>query len=472
MTAAIPRLQELARPENAGGTTGLASFAIDAKTWGDVIRASVLTAVARGGAVLALLPFGAEVGELLRRAGSDTAIAWQGPGDDRMYLGQGAAWRVDAFAPEEVRPALATVEQQMIATAELAASCGVDTDFARAYGGLAFDVHRPAGHALAAFSVPAVMLRQRAIDGGRASGAVAVTVEPGDTGAAVEDRARQILTGLAREFQAAPARRAGGSWRIDDPDRGQEAYASAVQSAVRAIAERRIEKIVLSRDVELAGGDPWATFESMAIAAPETARFALALGSGDLLVGASPERLVSVSGGIAHADCLAGTVTDGTQGPVVKERREHEVVARAIRASLEPLSDELFAPPEPVWRSAPGLFHLWSPISARLSQRVPLGDVVLAVHPTPAVGGWPREPAMSMILELEGRPRGWYAGAIGWIGAREADFAVGIRSLRCQGDRATLTVGAGIVEGSTPEGELEETGRKAQAVVNLTQGRR
>ncbi len=472
MTAAIPRLQELARSEDAGGTTGLASFAVDAKTWGDVIRAGVLTAAARGEAVLALLPFEAQVGDLRRRAGADTAIAWQGPDDDCSYLGQGSAWRVDAFAPEEVGPALAAVERQMLATAELAASCGVATDFARAYGGLAFDVHRPAGHALAAFSVPELMLRQRASDAGRASGAVAVRVEAGDTGTTVEDRARQLLADFARSLETPPPRRPGGSWRVVDPDQGQEAYAAAVLSAVRAIAERQIEKIVLSRDVELAGGDPWTSFESMALAAPETARFALALGSGDLLVGASPERLVSISGGVAQADCLAGTVLDGTAGPVVKERREHEVVARAIRTSLEPLCDEVFAPPEPVWRPAPGLFHLWSPIAARVSKHVPLGDVVLSVHPTPAVGGWPRDPALGMILELEGRPRGWYAGAIGWIGAREADFAVGIRTLRCRGDRATLTVGAGIVEGSTPQGELEETGRKAQAVVNLTAGRR
>ncbi len=470
MTAAIPRLQELARPENAGGTTGRASFAIDAKIWGDVIRASVLTAVARSAPILALLPFGAHVGDLRRRAGSGTAIAWQGQDDDRMYLGQGSAWRIEAFAPAEVRPALATVEVQMIAAAELAASCGVDTDFARAYGGLAFDVRRPAGHALAAFSVPAIMLRQRAIDAGTASGAVAVRVEPGDTGASVEDRARQLLADLARELETAPTQRPAGGWRIVDPARGQDAYAAAVRNAVTAIAERRIEKIVLSRDVEIAGGDPWATFERMAQAAPDTTRFALVLGSGELMVGASPERLVSISGGVARADCLAGTVTDGTEGPVVKERREHEVVARAIRTSLEPLCDEVVAPPEPVWRPAPGLFHLWSPIAARLAPGVPLGDVLLAVHPTPAVGGWPRDPAMGMILEFEGRPRGWYAGAIGWIGAREADFAVGIRSLRCHGERATLTVGAGIVEGSTPEGELEETGRKAQAVLNLSGG--
>jgi menaquinone-specific isochorismate synthase len=72
-----------------------------------------------------------------------------------------------------------------------------------------------------------------------------------------------------------------------------------------------------------------------------------------------------------------------------------------------------------------------------------------------------------MIRRLEGRPRGWYAGPVGWIGLDEADFAVGIRAGIVRGRTLRAFAGAGIVSGSDPKAEWDETARKAASFLNL-----
>ena len=87
-------------------------------------------------------------------------------------------------------------------------------------------------------------------------------------------------------------------------------------------------------------------------------------------------------------------------------------------------------------------------------------DVLQALHPTPAVGGYPQVEAMQAIHEREPFDRGWYAGPVGWVGRDEAEFTVAIRSGLVQGRQLTLYAGAGIVCGSKPELEWEEIEQK------------
>jgi menaquinone-specific isochorismate synthase len=98
-------------------------------------------------------------------------------------------------------------------------------------------------------------------------------------------------------------------------------------------------------------------------------------------------------------------------------------------------------------------------------------DVLAAMHPTPAVGGSPRDAALAHIRELEGFPRGLYAGALGWLNARGGgEFFVGIRSALIQGAAARAYAGAGIVAGSTPEKEFAETELKFKAMLDALAG--
>ena len=87
--------------------------------------------------------------------------------------------------------------------------------------------------------------------------------------------------------------------------------------------------------------------------------------------------------------------------------------------------------------------------------------VVAALHPSPAVGGWPRAEAVAAIDRLEGMDRGWYAGPIGRVGLDgDGEFAVGLRSGLIRGSAARFYAGAGIVHGSDPEREFAETETK------------
>jgi menaquinone-specific isochorismate synthase len=112
--------------------------------------------------------------------------------------------------------------------------------------------------------------------------------------------------------------------------------------------------------------------------------------------------------------------------------------------------------------------HLHSPISAQLPTSVHILDLVARLHPTPAVGGTPREPAVAAIARLESFNRGLYAGPQGWVDYRGGgEFLVGLRSALIDGPTATVYAGAGIVAGSKPEKEFAETELKFKALLEV-----
>jgi menaquinone-specific isochorismate synthase len=94
-------------------------------------------------------------------------------------------------------------------------------------------------------------------------------------------------------------------------------------------------------------------------------------------------------------------------------------------------------------------------------------DLVAALHPTPAVAGEPRKEALDAIDELEPFERGRYAGPVGWVDADgDGEWAIALRCAELRGDRAVLYAGAGIVAGSDPLLELDETERKFRAFLD------
>ena len=105
--------------------------------------------------------------------------------------------------------------------------------------------------------------------------------------------------------------------------------------------------------------------------------------------------------------------------------------------------------------------HLHTPITGQLREPAGVLPVVAALHPTPALGGEPREEALQMIDACEPVTRGWYAAPVGWIDHNlDGAFAVAIRSAVVQEKRAWLYAGAGIVADSVPANEWHETGLK------------
>jgi isochorismate synthase EntC len=93
-------------------------------------------------------------------------------------------------------------------------------------------------------------------------------------------------------------------------------------------------------------------------------------------------------------------------------------------------------------------------------------DLVERLHPTPAVGGYPRREALRWIARSEPFDRGWYAAPVGWLdAAQDGEMAVAIRSAVVSDDRAALFAGCGIVAGSHPDDEYTETELKLRPML-------
>ncbi len=248
---------------------------------------------------------------------------------------------------------------------------------------------------------------------------------------------------------------------------GEEEWADGARAVLNEIAAGSLQKAVLARAVEMECAreiDPARVLGSLVGANPECYRFFVRPASGASFVGASPERLVARRDGVVVSDAVAGTAADaalfymGETGENGKDRSEHAFVVRHIVEALAPLCDSVEADPAPSLQRHRHLTHLKTRISGRAHARAHVLDFVERVHPTPAVAGSPRGEALQLIRALEPSHRGWYAGAVGWMGADgRGDFAVGIRSALIHGRRALLFAGAGIVAGSDPAAEWAET---------------
>jgi isochorismate synthase len=202
--------------------------------------------------------------------------------------------------------------------------------------------------------------------------------------------------------------------------------------------------------------------------------------TGTALVGASPELLVARDGDLVTCRPFAGSAPrspdpdiDRANGAALvesgKNRYEHELVVDAIRKALEPLCVDLQIPPTPQLSQTAALWHLSTPISGRLRKSSMTAlDLVLVLHPTPAVGGVPADAAARLIGELEG-DRGFYAGAVGWCDHRgDGRWVVAIRGAQLSADRQTADAhaGGGIVAESDPDDEVDETTTKFRTILS------
>lgn len=269
------------------------------------------------------------------------------------------------------------------------------------------------------------------------------------------------------------------------------AYGDAVAACLKLIADSAgdaepLTKVVLSRSLELvsthefdAAGLLAALARDPSIAVFSTLLPAEADAPRPLLVGATPELLVSKKGGEVVSHPLAGSArrhddpaadrrsAAGLEGSE-KDRREHRAVVDAVFDALSPYCSELNAPEGTILRSTASMWHLGTRIVGKLKDEdTPVAELASVLHPTPAVCGLPRARAAGVIGQLEGYDRGFYAGAVGWADEKgDGEWYVSIRSARLAGRRATLYAGAGIVAGSDPAGETDETSAKFVALLS------
>jgi isochorismate synthase len=263
--------------------------------------------------------------------------------------------------------------------------------------------------------------------------------------------------------------------------RSPESWCDAVAAAVARLGEGaidgRLQKVVLARELVIdtdADIDVVDVLTRLRTAYPGAMVFAI-----DGLIGATPELLVSRIGDVVRSHPMAGTTprtgdpeSDARRAATLlssaKDRAEHQITIDMVLDTVLPFCSYVDSEPEPSIVALANVQHLASLVEGRLSS--PPASVlalVAVLHPTPAVCGWPTEPARALIAELEGFDRGRYTGAVGWVDRRgDGRFGVAIRCAEIAGRRARLFAGNGIVADSDPATELAETRAKFQALLS------
>jgi menaquinone-specific isochorismate synthase len=258
------------------------------------------------------------------------------------------------------------------------------------------------------------------------------------------------------------------------------AWLEAVDAAAKRIDAGEFAKVVLARDVIVwAKGPlyPMVLAGRLAERFPECFTFLV-----DGLVGATPELLVRRTGRAVESLVLAGTAGRGDStekdaglGASLlasnKDADEHRFAVESVTGVLREMCDEVEVDRVPRLLKLANVQHLATRVRARLAEPLTALDVAGRLHPTAAVGGTPRGAAMEAIRTLEGMDRGRYAGPVGWVDSKgDGEFGIALRCAEVEGARARLFAGGGIVAGSLPEAELEETRLKLRAMQSALEG--
>jgi menaquinone-specific isochorismate synthase len=340
----------------------------------------------------------------------------------------------------------------------------------RYYGGLRFDPLREPDVEWAAFGACRFVLPRFELHAGEEATLVCNLVLPRDA-----ERHVEILEQIER--LSSPQSASGAALprpisRTDGPEK--RGWSRNIERALSAFSEGRLDKVVLARRTEFVFEkevDAALLAESLEGATPGCFHFYVEPEEGVAFVGASPERLFRREGRAIESEAVAGTRPRGASEAddaelrdellrSEKDKAEHDHVRAGIGETLGPLCEELEVEGDVSEMKLASRRHLVSRVRGTLRDGVTDAEVLGALHPTPAVGGYPRAGALGEIRALEPFDRGWYAGPVGWIGAGGAEFAVGIRSGLVRGNRLALFSGAGIVAGSVPEGEWAEIEQK------------
>lgn len=275
--------------------------------------------------------------------------------------------------------------------------------------------------------------------------------------------------------------RAQAARRLDVTSvRNPVAWTAAVETAAKRLRAGEAAKVVLAREV-VARGDGVVSagmvIRSLRAAYPSCFTYLVTGADGTAFTGASPELLVRRSGSRAYSQPMAGSVARGASEPdddrlarqlvdSAKDNAEHRLASEFVVEALRPFSRVVEARAPEVVRFT-NIQHLATTVTAELTDPAADAlDLAAALHPTPAVGGWPRKAADALIDELEGLDRGWYAGAVGWIDANgDGEFAIALRCGLLWEDGARLYAGVGVMPDSDPARELEETELKFKALL-------
>ncbi len=254
-----------------------------------------------------------------------------------------------------------------------------------------------------------------------------------------------------------------------------------IDFALTTFAELNIDKIVLARQSILTFADylqPQSLLLALQPHNPHSYHFCFQIDPTTAFIGTSPERLYHRHDRVLSTEAIAGTRHRGASRQLdrelsdnlrnsAKDLREHQLVVDNLHGILTELCDRVTIAPQLTILKLNKVQHLYTQCQGVLKPEIDDAQILPQLHPTPAVGGFPRTQALKLIQKLEPFERGWYAAPVGWVSYPDTEFAVAIRSGLVDGDRLFLFAGAGIVSGSQAEEEWAEVENKIRHFTDL-----
>ena len=254
-----------------------------------------------------------------------------------------------------------------------------------------------------------------------------------------------------------------------------ERWREQVTTAIAAIKNNQLEKVVLARDLTAtsnAGIDIRNLLQRLEIEYPSTWLFFV-----DGLIGATPELLVRLSKSLVTSRVLAGTIRKSgnedrdlalaaSLAKSSKDLEEHEYAVKSVADALAPFCSSTNVPESPFVLHLSNVMHLATDVTGVLNDSAKQADIFTLVeklHPSAAVCGTPTDEAKKLITSLEEMNRGRYSGPVGWIDAHgDGEIAIALRCGQLSADHKSIRIfaGCGIVAGSDPANEYAESQAK------------
>ena len=352
-------------------------------------------------------------------------------------------------------------------------SPGADNDF-RYYGGIRFNPAQQADcdwqpFASCRFTLPEIELFQ---ENGNYRVACNLKLKPDNSPQDTIGRLLNKIQALRQHSNSSPSKLPAILGRVDAPS--PEQWTVGIETALRAFREKRLQKVVLARKSSFLFAEkpnPLSILEKLRAPAQNLFNFYFQPDPDHIYMGASPERLYFRRHNTVLSEAIAGTRprSESTRKDLMwgaelqnceKDVREHRYVVDYLRDAFQQFCRYYTCDDAPRLLKLTKVQHLFTGFEGQLKPDV-CDDLLLSLlHPTPAVGGLPKQAAIKMVAALEPFDRGWYTGPVGWVGKDSASFAVAIRSGLVVKNNLHLFSGAGIVEGSQPRSEWEEIENK------------
>lgn len=270
------------------------------------------------------------------------------------------------------------------------------------------------------------------------------------------------------------------------------AHEDLVGKGLKAIEENNFQKVVLSRKIEVPlKRTAIAIFQRLLRFYPTAFVYCWFHPKVGLWLGATPETLLNISGQTLKTMAVAGTKSAQQNAQpqwTAKEIAEQQFVTDFIKNSLEGEVTNLSVSEVENYRAG-NLWHLRTNITGRLQRQENLQQILSDLHPTPAVCGLPKVSAKKFILNHENYGREFYTGFLGELNLKErkvrsanrrnvenqaysrmrkkTELFVNLRCMQICDNSCSLYVGGGIVKGSRPESEWEETVNKSKTMLDV-----